>query len=265
MTSNALTVLREAPKIDASPADIFFDKPLCSTDWNQVRHEIRCGVTRSSEVLDKIKAMEPMAEDDPRDFEHWRQQQILRLCLQHEAGKPLELETVCDCCGVNKCDPCHGRSDHWKEYCMDCAEQGKQVYNGGSRGSCEFVMPAYNPRSKCWGLLYYWSHGSDDNTFMFWMVDYYRTRQEAQAAIQPVKLYIDWLNIKYNGMIVHWIHFNTLIDLDDLMQMQLPMTPDQFRAILRSKIETGMVQEHDVMGYYVRDALSDHERKEKDE
>ena len=261
MTNNALVTTGP----DLSRADMFFDRPFIVTDWDQVRHEVSAGLWKSTEIVQALKALEPMAEHDPRDLQHWQQQQYLRLALLHEAGKPLEASVICEECGSRRADPLYGEESRYCKRCLHCEEEDQQIYRGGSRGSCEFVLPRYNPRSHSWGLLYYQSYSGHDNVFLLWLADFYKTRQEAQAAIQPVKHYIDWLNIKYNGMLVHWIHFTTFIDMEDIMSMKLPLTPEGFREVLRSKIEAHMAQEQNVMSYYVRDALSDHARKEKDE
>lgn len=252
---------------DLSRADMFFDRPLIVTDWIQIQHEIASGVRRSSEVLQELVAMEPLAENDPRDLQHWQKQQVLRYCLLHEAGKKMTTSIVCDECADRFVDPLYGDEDKHIKRCIYCEEESQQTYNGGGRGSCEYVQPRYNPRTLSWGLLYYQSHVGrhDNNVFLLWLADFYKTRQEAQAAIQPVKHYIDWLNIKYNGMLVHWMHFTNFIDMEDIMAMKLPLTPEEFRAVLRSKIEAHMAQEQNVMSYYVRDALNEHDRKEKDE
>lgn len=251
---------------DLSRADMFFDRPFIVTDWDQARHEIKAGLWKSTEIVQALKALEPLAEHDPRDLQHWQQQQYLRLTLLHEAGKPLLSNVTCEECGSRKADPLYGAESKYTKRCLHCEEENEQTYNGGSRGSCEFVQPRYNPRSLSWGLLYYQSHaGRHDNVFLLWLADFYKTRQEAQAAIQPVKHYIDWLNIKYNGMLVHWMRFTSFIDMEDIMAMKLPLTPEEFRAVLRSKIEAHMAQEQNVMSYYVSDALKEHDRKEKDE
>ncbi|MGV0949300.1 MAG: hypothetical protein ACOYB3_01415 [Azonexus sp.] len=247
---------------DLSRADMFFDRPLVVTDWDNIRGCIQSGVYNSIFFLRDIQKMEPMSEHDPRDLEHWKRQQYLRLALLHEAGKPLELDCICETCGQRKVDPLFGEKERWARMCLHCVEEDKQTYNGGSRGNCQFVMPKFNNLSHSWGLLYYWSHS--DNTFIFWLADFYTTRQAAQAALQPVKHYIDWLNVKYNGLLSHWIHFDDLVDLGEIMKMNLPLTPEQFRELLRSKIEAHMSQEQNVMAYYVRDALRDHERNERD-
>jgi len=83
-------------------------------------------------------------------------------------------------------------------------------------------------------------------------------------ALQPVKHYTDWLNVKYNGMIQHWIHFREILDIEEVMKLNLPLTPEQFREVIRSKIEAGMSQEWNVMAYCVRDALSEHDREERE-
>lgn len=251
---------------DLSRADMFFDRPFIVTDWDQVRREVMAGLRKSSEVVQELKAMEPLTEYDPRDLQHWQKQQYLRLALLHEAGKPLEINVTCDECGSRKADSLYGEECKHVKRCLYCEEESQQTYSGGGRGSCEFVLPRYNHRSLSWGLLYYHSHhGRNENVFLLWLADYYKTRQEAQAAIQPVRHYIDWLNIKYNGMLVHWMSFSNFIDMEDIMAMKLPHTPEQFREVLRSKIEAHMSQEQNVMSYYVRDALKEHDRQEKDE
>lgn len=248
---------------DVSSADIFFDRPNVVTDWDNIRALVEDGTYKKEDALKWIKEMEPLQEEDHREHKHWVNQQILRLCLLKEAGKPFDSKHTCDCCGSRKGDILFGKDDQYYHYCLPCKEQERQNYEGGSRGSCEFIVPRYNPLSHSWGLLYYWSHNS--NTFIFWLADFYKTRQAAQAALQPVKHFIDWLNRKNNGLISHYLRFSSVLDLDDIMQMKLPLTPEQFRETLRSKIETQMAQDQCLLGYYVRDALREHARSEHDE
>jgi hypothetical protein len=255
------TVMRVVQSsFNKSPVDMFFDRDLVVTDWDNIRGCIQSGIYPSILLLKAIQELQPMQEKDCREFEHWRRQQYLRLSLLHEAGKPMELDAICETCGKRKVDPLFGTPNRHSKLCLHCVEAEEQSFDGSSRGSCEFLRPKFNPLSHRWGLLYYWSH--NDSTFILWLADFYETRQAAQAALQPVRNYVDWLNVKYNGLLSHWVRFSDLIDLDDVMKEPIPLTPDGFREFLRSKIEKHMAQEQDVMSYYVRDAIRDHANSE---
>jgi hypothetical protein len=248
---------------DKRQADMFFDREPVMTDWNYVRNLVLLGHVTKEGCLAEIKAFEPLKEADPREHTHWIAQQKLRLTLLHEAGKPLEGKHTCEACGSRKVDPLYDDRE-WRAVCLHCAELDRQTLHERSRGSCEFLRPCYNPRSHSWGLLYYWSHGRD-STFIFWLADFYESRYQAKLALSPIHHYHQWLEIKYNGMIASWLSFSRLLPLSDLMKLSLPLTPDQFRAHLRSVIETDMSKEHEMMGYYVKEAMDEHERAERDQ
>lgn len=256
-TSTAIVPLGQ----DKTRADMFFDRPLIETDWDKVRADVRAGVIKSGALVEQIKLMEPLQVQDPREFTHWQLQQYLRLALLHEAGKQLEdSKHICEECGKRPADPVFIKS--WYVKCLHCAEESEQLFSGGSRGNCEYLKPVYNPRTFSWGLLYYWSHSRDP--FMFFLADFYKTRRDALLALQPFKHYHNWLAIKYKGLFSCYCEFSRMIGVDDAMNMKLPLKPEEFREILRSKIEEDMKQDHQVMGYYVRDAMEEHRREERD-
>lgn len=249
---------------DKVKADIFFDIPLINTDWDAFRVKVQAGEVTSTKFLEAIKSMEPLHECDYRLHQHWVLQQQLRLCLLHEAGKPLESKKrMCEVCAKHKADPLYDDEDRWQIICLQCSDEHTQMFNGGGRGSCEFLRPVYNHRSHSWGLLYYYSHGSRD-PFIFWLADFYKTRLDAQMALQPFKHYGDWLDRKYNGMLSFWNRFSRMISVEDALNMKLPLTPESFREVLRSKIQADMDQEQQVMSYYVRETMEAHRRKERD-
>jgi hypothetical protein len=245
-----------------SSADIFFDIPLVQTCWDEARTLIQDGVYNSTVAKEWIKEMEPLDEHDPRDHTHWVCQQILRLCLLAEAARPMESTHTCDECGQRPADALFGADGKWRRKCLNCAEKDRQTSYSGGRGSCEFALPRYNHRTHCWGILIY--HSWNQEPIMFWLVDFFKNRHEAERALDPVRRYFDWLEVKYKGMCPSF-KLGDMIHLDEMMQMKLPLTPEQFREILRSKIEKDMNEDQEVMGYYVRDAMREHDQKERDQ
>jgi len=243
---------------DPKPEDIFFGQEPLVTDWDGVRKDIVAKHYGAVDVMSKIIAMEPFTETDFREHEHWTDQQRLRLALLHEAGKPLESEHTCEVCGVRKADPLDRHDSHT---CLHCRSRVRQLYNGGGRGSCEYVRPAYNPKSKHWGHLYYWSWSN--NTFLFWLTDFFPTRESAENALLPVRLYFDWLERKYDGML-SYRRFANLLDVAEAMKLPLPLDPAHFEAVLREKITADMKEDHDVLAYYVREGMRKHKDTERD-
>lgn len=255
MSTTALTVL-EPNKI---PADVFFDRELIQTDWDAVRQSILEGELGKHGALEVIrKDYEPLREEDPRNQAHWNMQQILRLALLHEAGKPLVLDRLCDYCATRKADPL------FEDTCLHCREQRRQLPNWGGRGSCEFLQPQYNPRSHAWGLVYYWNHGSRRDPFIFWLADHYKSRTEAQMALLPLKLYEEWLDVKHNGLCYTFRSFSRLLSIDVVMKMDLPFTPERLRDYLRDVINQDMQDTQHLLRWVVRSALEEHKRNERD-
>jgi hypothetical protein len=258
-----LTLQRLEP--GKSPVDMFFDRELVVTDWDAVRAAVLRGEIVSKNILAEIKQMEPLQESDPREHQHWILQQKLRLALTHEKRKPLELNFICLQCGSRKCD-CYYGDRRFSNTCLHCAEESEQRVHLGSRGSCEFLRPVYNPRSRCWGITYYWNHGhSRDEAIMFWVADFYPTYRAAIAALQPIGTYHKWLEVQNNAMITEYLSFSRLIPMSAVIEMNLPMTPEQFRSFLRSAIEKDMQREQRLMAWTVSQAMDDHARSERDD
>lgn len=242
----------------ANPEDLFFGLEPIETDWDRVRADVREGRITPAMCVKEIKSMEPLKEHDPFEHSHWIHQQTLRLALLHEAGQPLESEHTCQECGTRKADPLH-RYEHY--ICLHCKTRDRQLYNGGGRGSCEYIRPAYNPKSKSWGLLYYWSWSG--NTFLFWLAEFFKTRQAVENALMPVEHYFTWLGRKYQGML-SWRRFSSLLDVDEAMNLHLPLDPAQFEAMLKERIAADMAEDQEVLAYYVREAMRKHKDKERD-
>lgn len=251
---------------DKNQADIFFDRETIVTDWDAVRQQVRDGTITKENALHQLKTYEPLREADPRDHAHWIDQQKLRLALLHEAGKPMEGKHTCEGCGSRKVDPLY-EDRSWRCVCLVCAERERQVPTGGGgggRGSCEFLHATYNPRSSSWGLLYYWSHGSD-NRFVFWLADFFKNREEAERSLWPIYHYHRWLEIQHNDLISSSLSFTDLLPLSTVMELKLPLTPDQLRELLREAISQDMQKEQALMHHHVKDAMDKHERAERDE
>lgn len=245
-----------------SPADIFFNRPLKLHDWDSFRSLVEDGTYTKADALRWLKDMEPLKQEDPRNHAHWVNQQILRLCLLHEAGLPLTGHATCERCGTKKVDPLYGRDSGYRKLCLECEERRRLSFDGGSRGNCQFIRPAYNPITRSWGLLYYWSYNGD--TLLFFLADYYATREAAEAALQPIKYYQDWLAVKYNGLMSSYVNFSAIVDIEEIMKLRLPLTPEGFLDVLRSSIEAHMAQEHSMLHYQVTTALREHYRNERD-
>lgn len=258
--SNAIELLGE----DKVRADMFFDRELIVTDWDLVRQKVKSGEITSALMLEKIKQYEPLKEEDFRDLAHWIDQQRLRLALLHEAKKPLEGKNTCETCGSRKVDPLH-EGDDWGQECLHCRERKKQVSGFGYRGNCQFLTVRYNPRSHSWGLLYYQKHYNPrDMVFMFWLAEFYKTREEAERALWPIRFYFTWLGVKHNGMVNHWLDFTKLLPLEAVMKWDFPLTPEKFRERLRSAIQEDLDSEQRLMRHYVHEAMREHERAERD-
>lgn len=180
--NNTTALVTTSP--DISSADIFFDRKNVVTDWDGIKVMVEDGTYKKEDALRWLKEMEPLEEHDHRDHQHWVNQQILRLCLLKEAGKPFDSKHTCDCCGKRKGDILFGEDGQYYHYCLPCKEEAEQTYNGGGRGSCEFILPRYNHMNHSWGLLYYWSHS--DNTFIFWLADFYKTSAKGKTIKRTV-------------------------------------------------------------------------------
>lgn len=244
---------------DKVRADIFFDQELIVTDWDDVRRQVVEGKITKASALAHLRSYEPMTETDPREHAHWISQQKLRLVLLREAKKPLETKETCRRCGARKSDPYE-----YHHGCLHCAERNRQLPSFGSRGSCEFVRPAYNVRSLSWGILYYWDKDQDSTPVMFWLADFFKSREEAETALLPVRRYNDWLERKYNNLISYHRDFSDVFPISVVMQLKLPMSPEELREFIRSTIQNDMDKEHEMMGYIVRDAVDDHESDDRD-
>src|SRR5882724_6338160 len=120
--------------------DMFFDREPIFTDWNVIRHLVSNKVNPyyKDNLLQKLKSYEPLAEADPREHEHWVDQQCLRLILLRDADKSLEGTETCEQCGTRKMDPLM-QTREWDRVCLHCLEFKRQVSNHGGRGSCEFI------------------------------------------------------------------------------------------------------------------------------
>lgn len=245
-----------------NPVDMFFNREPVTTDWDGIRDLVLSGPWTEKLALDGVRDYEPLQEADPYEHNHWVAQQVLRLTLLHQAGQPLEADLICQDCGTRKVDPLYAKK--YSQICLHCAEQKRQLPDSGCRGNCEFLRPVYNSRSHSWGLLYYCRHNFD-NVFIFWLADYYKTRQEAHRALLPIEYYDDWLNVKYQGMTNYWRSFQRLLPIEEAIKLALPLTPEQLTARLRAAIAEDMKQEHSLLAYCVKEAMDEHRRKDDDE
>lgn len=260
MQTTETTLALQTTEADRSNADIFFDLQPVVTDWDAERQLVISGKITSKDMLLLLKEYEPLQIGDPRKHAHWVDQQRLRLALLHEAGRPLESDRTCEICANRKADALFVTS--WQCSCLHCYERKQQRPSNGGRGNCEFVSPIYNPRSHSWGLLYYWSHSHDD-PYIFWLADFFKSRIEAEEALAPVHYYEEWSERKYKGLQSN-LDAGDLLPLDKVINLSLPLNPAQFRELLRTRIESEMNEEQAVLRYYVREALDEHDREERD-
>lgn len=244
-------------------ADIFFDREPIVTDWDEVRRQVVSGIITKASALEKLKSYELLEESDLREHQHWIDQQRLRLALLHAAKKPLETKFTCDLCATRNSDPYFGTRG-FQSCCLRCAEYSHQEPYYGSRGNCAFITPAFNVRSQCWGILYYWDHDQDSTAIMFWLADFFKTRYEAEQAFWPIHRYNNWLDRKYNNLMTYQRDFDTVFPMSTVMQLKLPLNPTELREYIRNAIQVDMDKEHEMMGHVVREAMRAHESDERD-
>jgi len=236
----------------ATTEDIFFGQTPQLTDW--------AAFYASPDPLDKLLAeahrLEPLHEADINENAMWVLQQKMRIRLRVDAGKSPVGET-CSSCGTHKVDAV------LKE-CLWCREWDQVVGGGGSRGSCEYIKPCYDVKSRSWGLLFYQSHGSDD-AYMLWLALGYKTFQDTALAFYPLALYSNWLQRKYNALYMEWHIGTRFFSLEMAMKLPAPLTPQEVEKHLRGCIREDMTKEHNLASYYVRDAIGDFEREDRDD
>jgi hypothetical protein len=231
---------------------IFFGLTPQVTDWDAFLAAVP--KTSLEGLLAECHNLEPLQEDDSRDFSMWVLQQKIRYVLRYKKKQPILSNETCPTCGVHKLDEVLYQ-------CVWCEEREVQIGRYGGRGSCQFIRPTYDPSSRSWGLLYYWSHHND--VYMFWLASGFKTRCSVELAVYPFKLYEDWLRRKYHSLYAEWSIEHRLFDLAGMMTCKaLPFNPTEFDQQSRERIRLDMKEEHTLSSWDVDEALRDHDRDE---
>lgn len=235
-----------------SETDKFFEQEPVVTDWNEVYGPKWSG--NAAGLLGLIKSYEPLYPGCTQEHEVWVLQQQFRLTLRRNAELPLTGHT-CGKCGLHPVDPT-------LNVCLWCEELDRQLGYTGSRGSCSYLSPKYDHRSKTWGIVYYNRH--NDNTFLLWVASGYENLKVARLALYPIALYDRWLERKYQGVGNLGCHlYDSLMDLGNLLKIRatLPFDPGQFHAYLRDAVRQHSSEDHDLLNYTIQRAIEDHQRK----
>lgn len=230
--------------------DQFFAAAPVATDWEWVYANLDKIVIANP--LQTIQALEPMKPGDVNEHTIWVQEQILRLALCYNEGKPVKGAT-CPDCGKNLADPV-------LKVCLPCKEWDRQMPYTGGRGSCSFLKPVYDTKTHTWGIVYYWdwSHGND--TLLVWVAKGFSSRFGACLALYPLHLYDKWLQRKYLGVGNFCHMYDEIADVEWLLKNRekIPFDPAGFEAHLRSRIKDNMSQDHSLLGWETSHAISDY-------
>ena len=205
-------------------------------------------------IVAELRSMEPIPAENPEALRIFRLQQKLRLALRRAKGLILEGPEKCATCGVNLWDPVDCQ-------CLACAEEAAQVPDYGSRGSCCFLRPTFDVRSGSWGLLYYSARGDFDNPAILMVAAGFASREVAVNALMPFAAIQEHLMIVSRGARCNFENTYVLIDLDRILELGLPLTPDNWRTYLRDMLGRMLDEQITSHSYAIRGAISDYERE----
>ena len=185
----------------------------------------------------------------------WRLQQKLRIALRHRRGLPLKSGFTCGLCGVHETDPVLLQ-------CLPCADVRRQIAHLGSRGSCHFHWPAFDPVTSTWGVLTYTSCLGDERVPMLcYAVLGYASHAAALADLMPLSNYVEHLMANSTS----YLDIDDVVDFCALVAQQLPMTPEAWRAFCRDRIiEHFRAFDPSSLAHAISWALSDIERQDRD-
>lgn len=236
--------------------DQFFAARPIETDWIDKLHLARENKLNIPDLIAAIQAREPQTPGNPYEHEVWVNQQLLRLALRQNEGKP-NIDYTCGCCGCRLRDPV-------LEACLWCAERSQQMHYLGSRGSCYFVHPTYDPQTNTWGVLFY--ERSNDDKFLIWLAKGFASLAETEMALYPISVYATWLARKYNGVYNDCYLVQRLFPLEEIIKArpQLPYVPDDFTAHLKQTILEHLQMDHNLIAWATRRGLDEYRRKENE-
>jgi hypothetical protein len=236
----------------AGLADLFFGREPIETDWDYFLNNPQ--TIETTLLVQELEALQPVPLANPAKHRIFVIQQKLRIAFRYQKLLPLLSEKTCGYCGTRKADSVLCR-------CLYCAELNVQFDGYGSRGSMMFVAPCFDPKMNSWGLLYYRSFGRDSN-FMLWIALGYSSWREASLALYPITKYEEWISIQTNGLANTCNLHQHLLRLDDLMEMSLPLSPEEFRTLLYEKINQDAPKEQHLERWGVSRAIRDYEREQ---
>lgn len=239
-----------------SDVDQFFASAPVSTDWGWVYANLDKLDMR--DPVGTIQALEPLTPGDQNEHTIWVQEQVLRLALRYNEGKPVKGHT-CPSCGTALADPV-------LKVCLPCKEWDRQMPYVGSRGSCSYLRPMYDLKSHTWGIVYYWDWEHDGNPLLIWVAKGFGSRSMAWLALYPIARYDKHLQKKYLGVGNFCHMYDELIDVEWLAKNRekIPFDPTGFEGYLRSQISDHMQKHHDLLDWTTGNAIRDY-KYEQDE
>lgn len=240
-------------------SDIFFGQEPEKSDWAAIITAIHNGEHTVKTCLTSIADFEPVEISSTHTHTVFVLQQMLRLCLRKEKGKPLLTEKTCLYCGTNKLDDV-------LESCLACAEEESQFGYYGNRGATRYVKPHYDVNTGTWGILFYEAHyGSHEAIYIFWIALGWKTRREAQLAIYPLSLFEKWVDRQLNGLGDADPRY--FYGLNGLMKQALPFTPTAFEQYTKERMTKRMANLAEESGFEnrVEWALREYESREREQ
>lgn len=250
---------------DVSRANIFFGQVPPYTDWDAFLATLQAQPESELDgligfIVEELGHYEPVDEGSIHNHVIFVLQQKLRLVIRKQKGFPLVGGQKCGVCAEHPVDPV--LKNYKSNYCLYCAEHELVInpYLYGGRGSCGYLLPMHDPKTTAWGLVFY--HYSQDDKFLLWAAMGYKTMQEAQNALYPIKLYNDWIKRNTHG--VGSVRATELIHLDLLMtNANLPLKPDEFEQVLKTRIAEHMDEDEDHMEHTIDWVLNDYDREQR--
>ncbi len=232
--------------------DACFNTRRVTTDWNLWLNNPDQITT--SALLEWFKLNEPLSVDEDIRGQAWVKNQLLRISLRYSKGLPLYSDYTCGVCGVRKGDPVLSENK-----CLYCAEQEQQASADGSRGSCGYVRPVFDPTTNAWSVMYYNSHRYDEPIMVMIAVGF-RTMEEAGECLYAVTRLRRYLVLRSDGMFHSWSFARDVYSLQSIMQASLPMSPSAFRAFTEKRMGDYISDDDTTLGHQIDKALEDYAR-----
>ncbi len=217
-----------------------------STDWDYwLGHPEQISIDA---IIGWFKLNEPLPMSKELHGVAWAKNQLLRIRMRHDRKLPLTSSYTCASCGTRK-----GDSVTYENICLHC----KEYVNGvdGSRGSCYYIKPAFDPKTNSWGILYYDYHKYDDHIIVMIAVGFKSIEHATECLYAVHKLY-EYVVRQTKGLF--WAsHFSQAVySLGSVMDQPLPMSANEFKEYTKRRMAEVLNGEEDALAYYVGKSIA---------